>query len=79
MNNMRYFWSSLENVTCIHFNWNLHFIFLFTYSQMVLTTQNIAETFKAFGESIVLRQFVFERQIMYKSKESYFWAHVRNL
>lgn len=46
---------------------------------MVLLTQNIAETFKAFGESFVLHQFVFERQIMYKSNESYFWAHVRSL
>lgn len=46
---------------------------------MVLATENIAQTLKAFGESIVLHHYTFETNITYSSKESSFWANVRTI
>jgi len=43
---------------------------------MFLTTQNIEQILMAFGESILLHQFLFEKSKIYESTESYFWSNV---
>lgn len=62
-----------------NFNFGLDFFATLWYLQMVLATENIAQTLKAFGESIVLHHYIFEKNITYSSKESSFWANVRTI
>lgn len=46
---------------------------------MAFVIQNIDETLKVFGESILLHQHPFERPKIYESNESKLWANVRHL